>query len=148
MPGNIDIRKLSAADIDLATALFLSWRESETKLPGKEYLVSLLNNDAFHIFAAISNNRVVGGLTAYEMPMYLEETKEVFLYEIGVTEEYLRHGIASALINALKTICRDRSIRYFYVGTETDNHPARQLYKKTQAREENIAWFTYDLKEI
>ena len=88
---------------------------------------------------------VVGGLTAYELPMFGKEVRELFLYEIGVTESHWRQGIARALIEALKQTCVERGVEVIFVGTEMDNEAAKQLYANTGGTLKVIAWYEYDL---
>lgn len=77
--------------------------------------------------------------------MFKEEVREMFLYEIGVSENYRQRGIAGKLIGALKKTCVDTGIKIIFVGASFDNQPARQLYKTTGGEMEEIFWFTYNL---
>jgi aminoglycoside 3-N-acetyltransferase I len=97
------------------------------------------------VIVALNNGVVIGGLTAYELDMYKEETTEIFLYEIAVEPLYRRNGVAKELIESLKKVCVSKGIREMYVGTEKDNYPAIKLYKATGGKMEEIAWFVYDL---
>lgn len=112
---------------------------------GDRYLTNLLSRDDFHVLAAIEKDRVVGGLTAYELVKYKREETEMFLYELGVCESHRRRGIARALIAELKRICLKKKIHVLFVATEMDNDPARRLYEKTGGRFESAAFYTYQL---
>jgi aminoglycoside 3-N-acetyltransferase I len=153
MPNSYQIKTLSSADLQLAKALFLSFQEEdsikEPKLPSDAYVNRLLAKDDFHIIVAIAEDgKVIGGLTAYELAMYMEETSEMFLYEIGVDAVHQRKGIARELVESLKQICADRGIKYMYVGTETHNIPAVNLYEITGGvPDKYIAWFVWEMEE-
>lgn len=82
---------------------------------------------------------------AYELPTFGKEVREMFLYEIGVTESHWRQGIARALIEALKQTCVERGVEVIFVGTEMDNEAAKQLYANTGGTLKVIAWYEYDL---
>ncbi len=143
------VKKLSPSDISLAKQLILLFQaEFEDKyvpISNDKYLPGLLAKDTFHVFVAVKDEIVIGGLTAYELPMFNEETKEMFLYDIAVDKNHWQKGIAKELVNALKKTCADKNIKIMFVGTDTYNEAAKKLYKTTGAEMEEIVWFTYDL---
>ena len=143
------IKKLLPADLAIAKQLIKLWQTEDGYLnpliPNDNYLRDLLSKDSFHFFVAMKDELVIGGLTAYELLMYKEEETEMFLYEIGVEENYRQKGIAIKLIESLKRTCVEKGIKIIFVGTSTDNEPAKQLYKTTGGKMEEIPWFTYNL---
>lgn len=143
------IKKLQASDLAVAQQLITVWQKDDGildgKLPGNEHLMNLLSQDRFHVYVALVEDAVVGGLTAYELQMFDAEVREMFLYEIGVIESHRQRGIASALIEALKQTCLERGIEVIFVGTEVDNEAANQLYTSTGSTLRVIAWYEYDL---
>ena len=145
------VKKLSPLDLREANQLvklFQSeFKSSNPKSPDDNYLQELISKDGFHVFAAVEDGRVVGGLTAYELPMFTEETKEMFLYDIAVDKNHWQRGIAKELINALKETCTAKNIKIIFVGTDTDNEAAKRLYKTTGAEMEEIVWFTWGLMD-
>lgn len=146
---NFEIKKLTAADIQLAKDLFIFYQlddgVEEPLIPSDKYLFNLLSRDTFYVIAALKNGVVAGGLTAYELDMYKEEAPEIFLYEIAVDPLYRRNGIAKELIASLKEICASKGINEMYVGTEKDNSAAIKLYKSTGGKMDEIAWFVYNI---
>ena len=144
------IQKLSNNDVALAKELFVFFQEDDgdpvIHVPDTQYLNGLLSRSDFHVLVATVDGNIAGGLTAYELPMYKEMVNEIFLYEIGVGEAYRRRGIARALIEELKKICREKNIREFYVGAMADNEPAVKLYTASGGKYEAVAWFTYDVE--
>ena len=144
------IRRLNKNDLPLAKALIELWLKDDEvenpKLPPDKYLEKLLHKDDFYIFVAMEGDQVVGGLTAYEIPMFYREENEMFLFEIGVSREYRKQGIATALIKALKTTCLEKGIKIIFLGTSVDNEAALALYKATGGEIEIIPWVTYELK--
>lgn len=147
----ISIKKLQAADLPLARALIREWHRDEGEpdpvLPSDDHLRELLVRDDFHVYVALHGDRVIGGLTAYELIMFYREENELFLYEIGVSTAFRRKGVARQLIEALQRTCRERGINVIFVGTTPDNSAARRLYVNTGAKEESVAWFEYDLEK-
>jgi aminoglycoside 3-N-acetyltransferase I len=149
MEFNQDIIRLSAGDVDLAGELIRQWSiddgDSEASIPEGDYLRQRLAQNDFHVLVARVDGRVVGGLTAYELPMFDKPEREMFLYEIGVIQLFRNRGIARALIDKLKMICMERNIRVIFVGTSMENSVARYLYESTGGVQEIIPWFTFDL---
>ncbi|MEM1137797.1 MAG: GNAT family N-acetyltransferase [Bacteroidota bacterium] len=150
METSCEIKKLGKNDQLLAKQLLEEWYKDDGQLnpsfPKEKYLSSLLNKEDFHAFVAVVNNLVVGGLTAYELPMFDVEANEMFLYEIGVSKAYRQKGIAKKLIEALREVCFSKEIKVIFVGTSMDNEVAKKLYETTGAEIEIIPWFTYNLK--
>jgi aminoglycoside 3-N-acetyltransferase I len=146
---DIIIKKLSANDLQQAKKFIKYWKEEDgvdaSNIPDDNYLQNLLAKASFHMYIALKDNVIIGGLTAYELSMYLEQTTEMFLYEIGVDEKYRKQGVGAKLIEALKQTCKWKGIKLIYVGTEINNEPARQLYKATGGELEEISWYTYEL---
>ncbi len=80
---------------------------------------------------ALQKDIIIGRLTAFEFEKYHDNTREVYLFEIDVEEAYQNQGIGSKLIEFTKKICKKRGVNCMFVGTETDNFPAKRLYEKT-----------------
>ena len=107
------------------------------------YLKTLLGNPHFIGLAAIHEKAVVGGLVAYELPMYHEACSEVFIYDIAVAPEFQRRGVGSALLSAIKSYCSENSIADLFVDAhEVDTH-ALDFYRSTRPREEKVVQFSY-----
>ena len=60
----------------------------------------------------------------------------MFFYEIEVLSLFQRRGIATSLINRLKSICRGRNIGKMFVLTDCRNNAAQALYRQTGGIEE------------
>jgi aminoglycoside 3-N-acetyltransferase I len=145
------IQKLKPGDIDLSKELFYFFQTddgvAEPVVPSDKYINALLLRDDFHVIVALQNDALIGGLTAYELAMYKEEIKEMFLYEIAVEPGYRKMGVAKALIGLLKTIGAAKGMKEMYVGTTSNNTAAMKLYKSTGGEAEaDVVWFVYQLK--
>lgn len=143
---NFEIRKLKSNEISLAHELILlfGFDDENRALPSKEYTAEMLARNDFHAIVALENERLIGGLTAYEMRMFKRETTEMFLYEIEVVEAHRQQGVGKALIEFLKRICDEKGIVEMFVGTEKDNRAARALYAATGGKaDEDSVWFNY-----
>ncbi len=142
-------QKLTADDRRLARQLLRAWWADEgiadPELLDDEHLDRLLANPFFHAYVALAESTVVGGLTAYELPLFDANANEMFLYEIGVAQAHRQQGVARRLIDALRQTCREKGINVIFVGTSMDNGAARSLYERTGGELEIIPWYTYDL---
>lgn len=150
MSGNFEIKRLNPNDIALAKELFLSFQiDDGAENPSSasvEYLKKMLDRLDFYVIVAIENNKVIGGLTAYEVMKYKRVETEMFLYEIGVESAYRKKGVATALIENLKKICAEKSIGVLFVLAEADNLPALRLYEKTGGKGFKTVEFDYEIE--
>lgn len=144
------IKKLLPTDVDLAKALIETWHiddgATQVIYPREKYLSKMLSKKTFHTYVALVNDKVVGGLTAYEMDMFDTEETEMFLFEIGVSKAARQQGIATALIEALKKTCLEKHITIIFVATSIDNEIAKKLYANTGGALEITSFYTYTLK--
>lgn len=143
------IKKLSPNDIGSAKELFLFFQiDDGVENPGSasdKYLKKFLSRDDFHVIVAVEDEKVIGGLTAYELVKYKREETEMFLYEIAVDKSHRRKVIASGLIECLREICISKGITEMFVATEMNNTPAKKLYESTGGEFEATAIYTYKL---
>tara|TARA_R100001143_G_C3294085_1_gene102575 strand:- start:143 stop:574 length:432 start_codon:yes stop_codon:yes gene_type:complete len=108
------------------------------KRPSADYLKGLLSGDSFRALVALEGMDVVGGLAAYELKKFEQERREIYIYDLAVSSEHRRKGIATALIERLKVIAADRGAYVIFVQADTDveDEPAIALYTKLGLREE------------
>lgn len=106
--------------------------------PSTDYLRQLLGSDFFIALAAVRNSEVVGGLAAYELKKFEQERSEIYIYDLAVLQAHRREGIATAMIEKLKTIAAARGAYVIFVQADTDieDEPAIALYSKLGTREE------------
>ena len=104
--------------------------------PGTEYLRQLLGSDTFIALAAVDGGDVVGGLAAYELRKFEQERSELYIYDLAVAAAHRRQGIATALIDELRLIARQRGAYVVYVQADLVDAPAIALYTKLGKRED------------
>jgi aminoglycoside 3-N-acetyltransferase I len=73
---------------------------------------------------------VVGGLAAYVLDKFEQERSEIYVYDLAVAEPFRRTGIATALIEALKTIAAQIGAYVIFVQADPEDAPAVALYSK------------------
>ena len=103
---------------------------------GPEYLEKLLADDRFIVLTAHVNGELAGALAAYELVKYEAERSEIYIYDLAVIEQYRRRGVATALIEEVKSVARDQGAWVIYVQADPPDAPAVALYDKLGTREE------------
>ena len=143
-----EVKRLTKQDLEnfksLITIFNTVFEEAESNIQSDTNLTKLLNNDNFIALAAISENEVVGGLTAYELPLYYSASSEVFLYDMPVKKEYQRIGIGKQLMNGLKEYCNKNGIEEFFVLAHEEDKHAIEFYHSTGGKSEKVVNFLYD----
>jgi ribosomal protein S18 acetylase RimI-like enzyme len=104
--------------------------------PGPGYLAGLLGSPNIVAVAAIQDGGVVGGLTAYVLPKFEQARSEIYIYDLAVDEPFRRRGIATSLINKLRSVAVERGAWVIYVQADRDDAPAVELYSKLGVRED------------
>lgn len=139
----VEIGRLSAADVPLMrglNALFAeAFEDPEHYLatpPEDDYLKRRLAHPHVIALVAIENEKVVGGLVAYELPKLEQARSEIYIYDLAVAEAHRRKGIATALIADLQSIAAECGAWVVYVQADYGDEPAIALYTKLGVRED------------
>ena len=88
------------------------------------------------VLVALIKDRVVGGLVAYELEKFEQPRSEIYIYDLAVDESWRRQGVATALIDELRRIARERGAWVIFVQGDYGDDPALALYDKLGTREE------------
>jgi aminoglycoside 3-N-acetyltransferase I len=91
-----------------------------------------------HLLFAYDNDggdRPVGMISGVEMT-HPDKGTEMFIYELGVAPAARLRGVATALVEALAALARERGCYGMWVGTEPDNEAALATYRRGGANEE------------
>ncbi len=141
--SEIDIRQLDAGDLSLFESLMAmfgdAFEEPETytgKRPSEDYVERLLRNENFVALAAIEGDTVIGGLAAYELPKFEQERSEMYIYDLAVLETHRRMGVATALIDRVRAIGKERAAWVVFVQADQGDTPPIELYSKLGVRED------------
>ena len=106
------------------------------KRPSARYLDELLAGPSFIALVALKGDQVAGGLAAYELRKFEQERSELYIYDLAVAAAHRRQGIATALIDELRLIARQRGAYVVYVQADLVDAPAIALYTKLGKRED------------
>ena len=108
----------------------------DSKRPSQQYLDRLLAGDSFVALVAVEGDAVVGAIAAYELRKFEQERSEIYIYDLAVSEQQRRQGIATALIDGLRAIAAERGAYVVYVQADYGDDPAIALYTKLGTRED------------
>lgn len=142
---SVVIHQLTPDDIETMNALSTMFGEAFDEMktytgsrPSDGYLRKLLGGDAFIALAALKDGKVIGGLAAYELTKFEQERSEIYIYDLAVASAHRREGIATALIDELKSIAamRDAYVIFVQADTGVEDGPAIALYSKLGVRED------------
>ena len=136
-------QQLSGSDINLLKKLLRVFGEAfedipryQSAIPSDAYLQSLLAKPHFIVVVAMKGNEVVGGLAAYELEKFEQERREIYIYDLAVSEPHRRTGIATKLINELRHLAKQRKAYVIFVQADQGDIPAIRLYESLGTKEE------------
>lgn len=93
------------------------------------------------VYVALQGERVVGGLTAYELPAYSQEGADMYLYDLAVHPDFQRKGVGTALVDGLLEECKRRQVRTCFVQAHLEDAHALHFYRALGGEEEEVAHF-------
>ncbi|MEL6874809.1 MAG: AAC(3)-I family aminoglycoside N-acetyltransferase [Pseudomonadota bacterium] len=108
----------------------------EAAPPSDSYVRVLLGKAHFIALVAEEEGEVVGGIAAYELEKFEQERSEIYIYDLAVSQTHRRKGIATAMINHLRTLAAARGAWMVFVQADHGDDPAISLYQSLGLREE------------
>jgi ribosomal protein S18 acetylase RimI-like enzyme len=99
----------------------------QTAVPSDAYLQSLLAKPHFIAVTALHGNEVVGGLAAYVLEKFEQDRREIYIYDLAVSEAHRRKGLATRLIKSLPQITQERNAYVIFVQADPGDDPAIRL---------------------
>jgi len=151
MKQAVEVRVLSADDVGLMRGMldmfgtaFEDVAPYTERQPDDSYLAALLSKPDFIAIAAVSQDRVVGGLAAYVLTKFERARSEAYIYDLAVDELFRRQGIATCLIREVQRVSKARGAYVVFVQADYEDEPAVALYTKLGIREDVLH---FDLKD-
>jgi aminoglycoside 3-N-acetyltransferase I len=146
----MEIRRLTGKDIDHFIELILVFEDvfemQNFSLPQKEHLRKVLAQPGFIVFAAIEDNAVLGGLTAYTLPQYYSTKPLAYVYDLAVRKNRQRQGIGQRLIAEINRYCLEKGYEEVFVQADKVDDYALDFYRLTKpTNEEEVVHFYYTL---
>lgn len=152
MITDMNFKKLRSEDIsyfeDLIVLFEAVFEMKEFVMPKGEYLRGLLGKESFHVFVALKERSVIGGLTAYTLNQYYSEKPLAYIFDLAVAHRWQRQGIGNALITDVKSYFQQRGYAEVFVQADRIDDYAVDFYRKTNpTNEEDVLHFYYTLHQ-
>lgn len=100
--------------------------------PQEEWAAQFLARDGHHMIWARAGGHDAGFISGIEIT-HPDKGTEMLLYELGVEPEFRRRGIATALVEELASVGRERGCHGRWVPVDADNEVAQKFYRATDA---------------
>lgn len=132
-PADVEIRLLGPGDENIVSALRTYEGEGDPE--------GLLADPRSLVLVAFDGAVPVGLVLAHELPRRHGDRSKLFVYEVDVAETHRRRGVATALLERLAGLARERGIRSGFVLTDRDNVAANALYRSAGgSAREAVEW--------
>ena len=143
MSDLIEIRALSPQEAAVLRSMLVMFGRAfgdsvtyATNQPDDTYLQRLLESQTFVAIAALAGTAVVGGMAGYILPKFEQARSELYIYDLAVEEAYRRRGVATSMIQKLKSLAAERGVYVIFVQADYGDDSAIALYKKFGVQEE------------
>lgn len=93
-----------------------------------EWAQRFLAQPGHHLCIAYENGAAAGFVSGIEMT-HPDKGTEMFLYELGVDDDFRKRGIGKALVTILADLARARGCYGIWVLTDSDNPAALRTYQ-------------------
>jgi aminoglycoside 3-N-acetyltransferase I len=141
----VQLNKKDVADFQKLIQLFADVFETDAAVkPDNIYLEKLLAKPDFLVLAVFQGDKIVGGLTGYELQKYHREMSEFFLYDIAIDPNYQQRGLGTRLIARLKEICHKKGISEFFVDAHLSDAHALRFYESITSRQDQVVQFSFN----
>ena len=131
----MNVRRLGLGDEDVVREL--AEREPQTELLADERTLFL---------AAFEDSTPIGFVLAHVLPRCHGDPAHLFVYEIGVHEEFRRKGVGTALLQRLAELARENDLRDAFVLTNESNAGAMAFYEAIGGVRPNADDVVWDLR--
>lgn len=116
------------------------------KRPSVTYLQQLLNKETFFAVIAMTESKIIAGLTVYVLHQYYSDRPLAYLYDLAVLPEYQRMGVGKMLVAFTNEYCREKGFEEVFVQADKVDTHALEFYRSTKpTNEEQVIHFYYRL---
>jgi ribosomal protein S18 acetylase RimI-like enzyme len=99
-----------------------------------------------HLMVLAFEGELIVGQCVGVIHRHPDKPTELYVDEVGTASTHLRRGIARLMMDELFGWGRELGCTEAWLGTETDNEPAKALYRRYRPKEdETIQYFLFDL---
>ncbi|HUX84438.1 MAG TPA: GNAT family N-acetyltransferase, partial [Chitinophagaceae bacterium] len=87
--------------------------------------------------------RVVGGLTAHELPRHDSPCSELYIYDVAILPEFQHKGLGKKLMDFQGSYSRSLGIREYFVEANRVDQGAVRFYKACGGKTEAVVHFNF-----
>ena len=99
-----------------------------------------------HLMVVALEDELIVGQCAGVVHHHPDKASELYVDEVGTASTHRRQGIAKAMMDELLQWGRELGCEEAWLGTETDNEPAKALYRRyAPVEDETIQYFLFKL---
>jgi aminoglycoside 6'-N-acetyltransferase I len=99
-----------------------------------------------HLMVLAFDGDLIVGQCAGVLHRHPDKPTELYVDEVGTASTHLRQGIATLMMTELFAWGRELGCEEAWLGTETDNEPAKALYRRHRPIEdETMQYFLFRL---
>lgn len=138
---SIEIRLLSAVDLPVLERVAAEVFDGPVE---RRWAADFLKDPRHHLVVALDEGVVVGMASAVDH-VHPDKPPQLWINELGVAPTHRRRGIGRQLLQALLAHGRQLGCTEAWLGTESDNLPARALYEQAGSTPEPFVLYTFPL---
>jgi aminoglycoside 3-N-acetyltransferase I len=130
---DVRVKRLGSNDQLDSRRLFTILAEvfEETCAPLSDtYLNELLRRRDFWALAAFVGDDIIGGVTAYALPMTRAESTEMFVFDVAVQSLHRKKGIGRRLLTALRKQASEAGIHELFIAADNEDEHALDFYRR------------------
>lgn len=138
----VSVRRMAAGDERLFAAVAVDVFDEPIDAVR---LAAYLRAPGHLMVLAFEDGQVVGQCAAV-LHRHPDKPTELYIDEVGTATSHLRRGIARMMLDEMFAWGRALGCTEAWLGTETDNEPAKALYRRYRpVEDETIQYFLFDL---
>ena len=88
----------------------------------------LLQKNDFFVFVAVSEGKIIGGLTVYSLTQYYSESSLAYIYDVAVMKKCQRKGIGKKLMRGINDYCKEIGVEEVLVQAVNAGKHAIKFY--------------------
>ncbi|WP_226671495.1 GNAT family N-acetyltransferase [Metabacillus litoralis] len=148
----MNIIKAELAELNQVATLFNDYRVFYNQLSNIEGATSFIKERMSMkesvIFLALDGEIPMGFVQLYPIFTSVGMNRKWLLNDLFVAEDYRRHGVGKALMNAAKKLAEETNAAGILLETTKDNNKAQALYESVgYEKEESVYFYNLSLSE-
>ncbi|MEL7064622.1 MAG: GNAT family N-acetyltransferase [Bacteroidota bacterium] len=108
-----------------------------------DFLSQRLSDPRFIVLVARQDGQIIGGATAYELPLYTHRQSEWLIYDVAVHQDFQRRGIGKELLQHLQLEAQKRGVSDLFLDAHAEDLHAIAFYRRLGAKEERVHQFIF-----